>query len=117
MNLEKIQAGVNRIRRVLQARNEGCANEEARREIFDACNFIERSSDEGDYIIEKGGDIRIATDSLFSARKHLKFQQRGDSGILDLRSRIESSLHRIETWPHVLERMNSTTKISSNTSQ
>jgi hypothetical protein len=103
VNLQKIQAGVDRIRLALQARNDGWANEEARKEIFEAYNLIEWSCDQGNHIIEKVGDIRIAADHLFSARKHLKFKRGSDNGILVLRARIESALHQVETWPHVLE--------------
>jgi uncharacterized protein YecE (DUF72 family) len=95
VNLEKIQPEVDRIRRVLQARDDGWANEKARREIIEACNSIERSCDSS-YIAEKLIDIRISTDNLYSARKHHKFEQGSSSGVKVLRAEIQSLLVRIE---------------------
>ena len=103
VNVEQIQNGTDRIYRVVDARCDGWANEEARREIFDACNLIEHSCGPNNHIVEKVGDIRIAADKLFSARKHLKFAQGDESGIIVLRSRIRSCLGQIKNWQHILE--------------
>ena len=98
VNIKRLQAGIIAVKGILKNYPEGGANEIAKEEMLDACNAMEWSLDEGDYFIEKIGDIKIAAENFFSARKHLRFKQGSSSGIEVLRSQIYSLLNRIGNY-------------------
>jgi hypothetical protein len=104
MNIKRFQAGIFAAKKILEDYPEGGANEIAKKEMLDACNAMEWSLDEGDYFIEKIGDIRIAAQSFFSARKHFRLKQNSSSGIQVLHSQISSLLNRTENYSADLQK-------------
>jgi hypothetical protein len=101
LNADRVRTGIAKAKKILEECDDGWANEKALREMLDACDSMEWACDEGDYIIEKIGDIRIAAKNLYSARKHKRFDDGTHGGVRVLRGQIASLLRRIEIQPGI----------------
>jgi hypothetical protein len=109
MDKANYQAALDVFKRTLNEYTAGWANAEARSAMLNRLADIKLSA--GDdlrvdgYFSEHAHKIERYIDELYSPRKHLKYESGSGSGVEELKRRILSSLHRLETFPSMHARI------------
>src|SRR5512140_930099 len=110
MNTTQYKAAIDAFNKTMADCTDGWANDEARaavlRRIADIKVAAGDSTSDGYFsgIIHK---LERQVDELYSARKHLKYRDGSRSGVEELRSRIHSSIYRLEGFPGMTARLKS----------